>query len=180
MLAQCFLDLDFSRFLNADYTTHTGSCIKHQVHELADVHEAFGGFPESYCLANTTIHQLWWTPEDIDYQEIQRQLGIEVITVSTIRQPPGNVVPIHRDTFFQINQRHPDRTERKVRSNIYLEDWKVGHMVQYQDESDAWNTSTHWRAGQGFVWDSTPLHVSCNAGFNDKHTLQISGFLMSS
>lgn len=176
MIKECFLDLDYSKFLNADYTTHTGSCIKHQIYELTDVHESFGGFPETYSLANTTIHQLWWGPEDIDYRELENQLGIEVITVSTIKQPPGNVVPIHRDTFFQINQRFSDRNQSKVRANIYMQDWKVGHMIQYQKD-ETWSNSTHWRAGQGFIWDSEPLHVSMNAGFNDKYTMQISGFL---
>lgn len=177
MIKECFLDIDYSKFINADYTTHTGSCIKHQVYELTDIHKAFGGFPNSYSLANTTIHQLWWGPEDIDYQELEKQLGIEVITVSTIKQPPGNVVPIHRDTFFQINQRFPDRKETKVRANIYMEDWQVGHMIQYQNAWGKWQTSDHWIKGQGFIWDSEPLHVSANAGFQDKYTMQISGFL---
>ena len=177
MIKDCFLKIDFSKFLDADYTTHTGSCIKHQVYELTDVHESFGGFPDTYSLANTTIHQLWWGPEDIDFQELEKQLGIEVITVSTIKQPPGNVVPIHRDTFFQINQRYPDRKELKVRANIYMEDWKVGHMIQYQNQWGKWETNDHWIGGQGFIWNSEPLHVSANAGFQDKYTMQISGFL---
>ena len=176
MIKECFLDIDYSKYLDADYTTHTGSCIKHQVHELTDVHETFGGFPNTYSLTNTTIHQLWWGPEDIDFDDLEEQLGIEVVTVSTIKQPPGNVVPIHRDTFFQINQRFPDRKETKVRANIYMQDWKVGHMIQYQKHG-GWANSTHWRAGDGFIWDSEPLHVSMNAGFNDKFTMQISGFL---
>ena len=176
MIKECFLDIDYSKYLDADYTTHTGSCIKHQVHELTDVHETFGGFPNTYSLTNTTIHQLWWGPEDIDFDDLEEHLGIEVVTVSTIKQPPGNVVPIHRDTFFQINQRFPDRKETKVRANIYMEDWQVGHMIQYQ-KHEGWANSTHWRAGDGFIWDSEPLHVSMNAGFKDKYTMQISGFL---
>ena len=176
MIKECFLDIDYSKYLDADYTMHTGSCIKHQVYELTDVHESFGGFPDTYSLANTTIHQLWWGPEDIDFDELEKQLGIEVVTVSTIKQPPGNVVPIHRDTFFQINQRFPDRKEIKVRANIYMKDWQVGRMIQYQKHG-GWSNSTHWRAGDGFIWDSEPLHVSMNAGFNDKFTMQISGFL---
>ena len=49
------------------------------------------------------IHQLWWTADQIDYDDLGQQLGIEVITVSSILQPPGCVVPYHRDTFFQIS-----------------------------------------------------------------------------
>ena len=58
-----------------------------------------------------------------------------------------------------------------------MEDWKVGHMIQYQNPWEEWMTNTHWNRGQGFIWNSKPLHVSANAGFQDKYTMQISGFL---
>lgn len=166
------LDYNFDTFLNADYSVHEGSCIKHQVHELTDIHDSYGGFPETYCFKNTIIHQLWWTAEQIDFADIGQQLGMEVITVSSIKQPPGCVIPLHRDTFYQISQRYPERNEVKVRANIYLEDWRLGHFIQYNDE-----VSTHWRQGEGFLWDSEILHLGANAGMQDKYTLQVSGFL---
>lgn len=172
MLKHIKLDYDFSKLLAADYTQHSGSCIKHQVRELTDIHERYGKFPETYTIGNTLIHQLWWDNTQIDYIDIGRQLGIEVITVSTICQPPGNIVPIHRDIFYKINQQYPDRKELKVRANIYLEDWKLGHFIQYNDK-----ISTHWHAGEGFIWDSSILHLSANAGMHNKFTMQISGFL---
>lgn len=172
MIKNIKLDYDFTSILAADYTAHSGSCIKHQVSELKDIHEQYGQFPSTYSFNNTLIHQLWWDNTQIDYDNIGNQLGMEVITVSTICQPPGNIVPLHRDTFYQINQRYPARTEVKARANIYLEDWKLGHFIQYCD-----NISTHWQAGQGFLWDSTILHLSANAGMENKYTMQISGFL---
>ena len=48
-------------------------------------------------------------------------------------QPPGNVVTLHRDTFFKFKKLYPDDKRTKVRLNLYLEDWKIGHMIQYQD-----------------------------------------------
>lgn len=170
------LDLNFQPLLDADYSVHTGSCIQHQVHELTDIHEQFGAFPKSYCLANTTIHQLWWGPDDIDYQILGQQLGMEVVSVSTIKQPPGCVVPYHRDTFFKINEQYPGRDGVKVRANIYLEDYRLGHFIQYTLASQH-HTSTNWQAGDGFIWDSDVLHLSANAGMQDKYTLQVSGFL---
>jgi len=172
MLKIVKLDYDLDKFLSADYTHHSGSCIKHQVHELQDIHVKYGKFPDTYTIKNTLIHQLWWDNTQIDYKELGRQLGIDVITVSTICQPPGNVVPIHRDTFYQINQQYPDRPDLKVRANIYLEDWKLGHFIQYGNE-----VSTHWHAGDGFIWNSDVLHLSANAGMENKYTMQISGFL---
>jgi len=173
MFKKIHLDYDFTKVLAADYTQHTGSCIQHQVHELTDIHKEYGGFPKTYCFENTLIHQLWWDHTQLDFADIEQQLGMEVITISSILQPPGGIVPLHRDTFFQINKRYPDRTELKVRANIYLEDWKLGQFIQYDDQ-----VSTHWSAGNGFMWDSSVLHLSANAGMQDKYTLQISGFLL--
>ena len=178
MIQPIHLDYDFDIFLNADYSVHCGSCIKHQIHELTDIHEQFGGFPKSYCLENTMIHQLWWTDTQIDYKLLGKKLNMEIVTVSTILQPPGCVVPYHRDTFFLISQRYPDRKELKVRANIYLENYKLGQFIQYFDDSKI-HTSVDWKAGDGFVWDSSILHLSSNAGMQNKYTLQVSGFLIN-
>jgi hypothetical protein len=172
MILPARLKYDFSTFLDAEYDANEGSCIKHQVHELTDIHDQYGGFPKSYCFENTRISQLWWTSDQIDYAALGQQLGIEVVTVSSIRQHPGCVVPWHRDTFYQIRQRFPDRTETRVRANIYLEDWQMGHFIQYNNTVD-----THWQQGQGWIWDDAELHLGANAGMTDKYTLQISGFL---
>lgn len=180
MFKNVHLDCDFSVFLNADYSVHSGSCIKHQVYEINDIHEKFGGFPKSYCFENTNIHQLWWTADQIDYKDLGSKLGIDVVTVSSILQPPGCTIPFHRDTFYQINQRYPNCTNLKVRANIYLEDYKLGHFIQYVDEHDKIHTSSDWSAGDGFIWDSKILHLSTNAGMQDKYTLQVSGFLKQS
>lgn len=167
------LKYDFSTILSADYTQHEGSCIKHQVHELSDIHEQYGGFPATYRYDNTLIHQLWWNNTQIDFEDIGQQLSMEVITVSSILQPPGCVVPLHRDTFFQINKQYPNRKELKVRANVHLEDWQLGHFIQYND-----TVHTHWKTGDGLLWDSTVLHLGANAGMTNKFTLQISGFLI--
>jgi hypothetical protein len=177
MLQQVNLKTDFFKLLSADYLQHSGSCIKHQVHELVDIHKEYGGFPKTYTMHNTLIHQLWWTRDDLDFDDIGQQLSMEVITISSICQPPGNVVPWHRDTFFQIRQRCPGRTETPVRANIYLEDYKMGHFIQYQDDGQ-YHVSTNWTQGQGFLWDSSVLHLGANAGFENKYTLQVSGLLL--
>jgi hypothetical protein len=177
MLKSIRLNYDFSMLLNADYMQHSGSCIKHQVYELTDIHKEYGGFPGTYTINNTLIHQLWWNNSQLDYEEIGRQLGMEVVTISTICQPPGNVIPLHRDMFYQIKQRYPDRHEPRVRANIYLEDYKMGHFVQYQ-KNKKWITSDNWQQGDGYIWDSSIIHLSANAGFENKYTLQASGFLI--
>jgi hypothetical protein len=174
MFKKTYLDYDFTKILEADYTQHIGSCVKHQVYEVADIHEQYGGFPTSYCLENTLIHQLWWDNTQLDFDTIGKQLDIEVVTISSIQQPPGCVIPLHRDTFYQINKQYPNRKELKVRAHVHLEDWKLGHFLQYDDV-----VHTHWRAGEVLLWDSEILHLGANAGMHNKYTLQISGFLKS-
>ena len=181
MLKHIKLDYDLTKFLEpkVDYSIHKGTCLSHQVHELTDIHKEYG-LGETYHEDNTTIRQLWYTEAQIDFKELGRQLGMEVITISSILQPPGNVIALHRDTFFQIKKRFPDDKRTKVRANLYLEDWKVGHLIQYQDINDnkRWKTSDNWKAGEGFLWTSDVLHLSANAGMKDKFTLQVSGFLV--
>lgn len=176
MIKQIHLDHNFEVFLNADYTQHSGSCLSYQVREQEDIHQTFGGFPNSYHENNTRIQQLWFDDTQVDYQQLGKKLGIEIVTISAILQPPGNVITMHRDTFFQINKKFPNDTRLKVRANIYLENWAPGHFINYQDHNHHWQTSTHWKVGDGFLWDSNHLHLSANAGLTPKYTLQISGF----
>jgi len=178
MFKKVKLNYDFSVFLSADYSTHSGSCIKHQVNELTDIHEEYGGFPDTYTIKNTLIHQLWWDNTQVDFKEIGNQLGMEVVTISTICQPPGNIIPLHRDTFYLINSQYPDKKEQKVRANIYLEDYRMGHFVQYKN-NDYFYTDANWMTGDGNRWDHAILHLSANAGFVNKFTLQVSGFLIN-
>ena len=166
------LDVNYNFFL-AQEMPKGDTCIEHQLVKHKDIHDKFpGGFPKTYCSANTIIHQKFWDKDECDYDELGGKLGIEAITVSTIMQPPGNVIPLHRDTFFKIVSQYPNNKRTIVRCNIYLEDWKAGHFLQYNDEVD-----THWKRGDGHMWDIQVLHIGANAGMEDKYTLQVSGFL---
>lgn len=171
MLQKIHLSYDLEQFIKCDYP-ETSTCIKHQVKELKDIHDEFNGFPDSYTLNNTGINQRWWNRGEIDFDVIGEQLKMDVKTISSIRQLPGNVIPWHRDTFYQIKKNFPEDDRNPVRANIYLEDWKIGHFIQYGD-----SISTHWQAGDGFIWNSEVLHLGANAGMEPKHTLQVSGFL---
>jgi len=174
MFKKVHLDYDYDFFLNANYDKDSElSCISYQVIELADLHAQYGGFPDSYVLDNTRIYQLWWDRTQIDFDDIGNQLGIEVITVSSIKQRPGGVIPYHRDTFYKITQQYPNRSELKVRANIHLSPWSMGHIIEYGDE-----VYRKWNQGDGLLWDSSILHLGANNGFKDKYTLQVSGFLM--
>ena len=154
MIETIKLDYDLAVFLEADYEQHHGSCISYQIREQKDQHAKVGGFPKSYSEENTKIQQLWFDDGDIDYAELGKQLNMDVKTVSTILQPPGNTVTLHRDTFFKFKSLYPDDTRPKVRANIYLQDWEPGHLIHYQDHNKEWQCSDHWKAGEGYLWDS--------------------------
>jgi hypothetical protein len=181
MLKDIKIDYDLSKFLEpkVDYSIHKGTCLSHQVHELTDIHDEYG-LGDTYDENNTVIQQLWYTEDQIDFKELGKQLNMEVVSISSILQPPGNVIALHRDTFFKIKTKYPNDKRTKVRANIYLENWKVGHLIQYQDINDngIWKTSDNWKAGEGYLWSSDVLHLSANAGMKPKFTLQISGFYL--
>lgn len=177
MFAPITINYDFSPILTADHFQHADTCIYHQVRELAGVYAPYGGMPASYCEANTTIHQLWWGADEIDYGDIGQQLNMEVVSISSILQEPGHVIPYHRDMFHKINERYPDRTEKRVRANIFLEAGKLGHMLQFTLD-EIHHTVTNWQANTGYLFDSEVLHLSCNAGLEPKYTLQVSGLYL--
>lgn len=177
MFKQLAIDYDFSLVLNTDHGAHSGTCIPHLVRELDDVYQNFGGLPESFCLENTTLHQLWWTRDDLDFDALGRMTKIDIVSISSIRQDPGNTIPYHRDMFHKIRNSYPERKDKCVRANIFLQDSRLGHMMQFTVD-DQHQAVTEWRANTGFMFDNTILHLSCNAGMEPKYTLQISGFYL--
>jgi hypothetical protein len=177
MLISVFVDYDFSQVLAADHTRHADTCIYHQMRELHDVYKPYGGFPDTFTKENTTLHQLWWTPDQLDYQELGRQLNMQVVSVSSIRQDPGHTIPYHRDMFHKINEQFPDRSEKRVRANIFLQPGKLGHIMQFTVDGEH-RTMSNWTANTGYLFDSTVLHLSCNAGIEPKYTLQVSGLYL--
>jgi hypothetical protein len=177
MLEPISLTYDFSHVLAADHDQHADTCIYHQIKQLQEVYRPFGGYPSTYTPENTILHQLWWGPDQLNYTDLGRQLGMEVISVSSIRQDPGHIIPYHRDMFQKINERYPERTEKRVRANIFLEHSKLGHIMQFT-KNQRHETVSDWLANTGYMFDQEILHLSCNAGIEPKFTLQISGLYL--
>ena len=72
MYSKCFLDCDYQFFIDQN-KADASSCIKHQVDELKDIHESYGGFPETYTMANTKIYQTWFDKTEIDFDGVEVQ-----------------------------------------------------------------------------------------------------------
>lgn len=167
------IDYDFSFIYSMDWLKYEHDCLGHQQVELKDIHEKFGGFPESYSHHNTMFYQKFFERDELDFDDLGSQVGVEAVTISMIKQPPGMINPLHRDTFYRINKDNPDDSRMKVRANIFLEDWKWGHFLQYDD-----TIVTHWKKNTGYMWNSEVLHLAVNGGLEDRYSLQISGFLL--
>ena len=169
MVKPVFLDFDFSAILAGDYNSSVSSC-----HTLA-IYKEQGSLPDSYCFENTKVHMIWWDNTQIDYDDIGRQLSMEVITISSIMQDPGCVIPYHADNFSNPLW-DQTRIDQLVRVVICLEDYKIGHIIQYIEDGKC-RTRDNWVAGDGFMWDSQVPHLTVNAGMQPKYTLQITGFM---
>ena len=87
----------------------------HQTKELTDIHEEYG-LGDTYTFDNTVIQQLWYTDKEVDFKELGRQTGMEVITLSSILQPPGNTIA-PRDTFSN-KEKFPNDKRLKVEQYI--------------------------------------------------------------
>ena len=168
------LQTDFQKFVDHEYTHSINHCLGGCKKEQP-IYSDYGGLPKTYVHANTIIFQEFWDTTQCDFEDFGKQLNMEVVTVSSIMQPPGCVIPLHNDTFFQIKKRYPDRKETMVRANIFCENWKHGHFLQYNSTVDS-----NWKQGQGHMWDSEVLHIGANVGMENKYTLQVSGFLNGS
>ena len=120
-----------------------------------------------------------WIGSDDDFSKagfdkgfFEDQLGLEIIEVSSSRQMPGQFLTLHSDLIHGIIKRRPELEGRLYRANIFMEDRKPGHFLEVD-----YKAVPDWKAGDGFIWDSTVTHQSCNGGNEPKFTLQITGLL---
>ena len=171
-LKEVKIDFDSSFIYDIEWEKFEHNCLGHQQVELKDIHDKVGGFPASLTHHNTMFYHKFFEREEIVFDDLGEHVGVEPVSVSMIKQPPGMTNPMHRDTFYQINKKFPDDERLKVRANIQLLDWKAGHFLQFND-----TVVTHWIANTGYMWDSTVLHLAANAGLEDRYSLQVSGFL---
>ena len=90
-------------------------------------------------------------------------------------QKPGNVMPYHVDKFFYLKHKYPDSKDYIVRFIVFHNDWSPGHLLQAGD-----SIISHWKRGDVIVWYPSRVHISCNVGFNDKWTTNVTGILKES
>jgi hypothetical protein len=173
MYSKISIDFNFKVFLDAEYTEY--ETISMQVwndsNKNSYLPQLKSPLPDTYCWENTKMKQILWTLDEIDTDSLSKKLNMEISSITSILQPPGSVIPPHVDSFFQLRKKYPYRPN-PVRAVIFIEDWKLGHFLQCNDD-----VYTHWKCGDGLIMDRSQCHLSANAGVEDKHTVQVSGFM---
>ena len=159
---------DLETIRNTDYSERTLSAIHSNI-----VNPEYDYAP-SLCKENTTIQQLWWDRE-LDWNAVENQLGIKIITASSILLPPGNVIPWHTDTFVKMKKLHPERNDF-VRAMIYVTEYEPGQVTQIRNGTGL-ETYTKWTPGSGYLIDDTVPHVNINGSNKPVITINFSGFI---
>ena len=172
MFSKINLQINYSQFINCKYPDYEFQSIDiiNDNNKNTIIENFCKKLPETFCWENTRMKQRFWQNTEIDFNDISSKLNMEVITISSILQPPGSILPLHIDSFYQLRKKYPNK-KNPMRAIIFLEDWKLGHFLQYEN-----NVETHWQQGQGIIWGSNVYHLSANAGIENKYTLQVSGF----
>jgi len=91
-------------------------------------------------------------------------------SVGIMKQPPGQTLPSHEDTYFQFANKNNIDPYKCCRVNIFLEDWKSGHYFEINEKS-----FLHWKRGDAIIIRRNQLHLSGNMGMTTKYTMQVTG-----
>ena len=80
-----------------------------------------------------------------------------------------NILPRHQDTYEYYKKIFTIKDTRTIwRAIIFLEDWKLGHVFEIQDDP-----ITKWRAGEYVLWQYDSPHMAANLGIDPRYTAQI-------
>lgn len=86
---------------------------------------------------------------------------------------PGSILPLHRDKYaFYANHHKIIDFNRIVRIIVFLENHKLGHILQVED-----TPISEWKAGDYIYWTGKKAHLAANFGNEIRYTLQITGLL---
>jgi len=176
------LDLNFTQVdeLVANYKkTHTPHyLLKKEKHTLVDKSEATKEIDarikayraQGYNNYNTQFNQVFDQEHPDVFSPFIEASGLEKAVCGIITQEPGNILPMHRDTFINFKMKNDiDKEAQVVRYMVFLEDWVPGHVFTVEDES-----MDHWKKGDIIYWGDA-YHLGANASSVTKSTMNITG-----
>lgn len=91
-------------------------------------------------------------------------------SVSIFKQPSGQTLPSHEDTFYKFAKTHDVDPYACCRVNIFLEDWQSGHYFEINE-----NPILQWKRGDAIIIERNEPHLSGNMGMTTKYTMQVTG-----
>lgn len=91
-------------------------------------------------------------------------------SVGIMKQPPGQTLPLHEDTFFKFAHVHNVDPYDCIRVNIFLEDWQSGHYFEINKIP-----ILQWKQGDAVIIERNEPHLSGNMGLTTKFTMQVTG-----
>ena len=91
-------------------------------------------------------------------------------SVGIMKQPVGQTLPSHEDTFYQFAKNNDVDPYECCRVNIFLEDWQSGHYFEINEKS-----VLHWKRGDAIIILRDEPHLSGNMGLTTKYTMQVTG-----
>ena len=112
-----------------------------------------------------------WILKIADYIGDREHLSNIVCTIT--KQDPGNSLPPHVDVYDSYRKKKnipEDDAKNIIRYLVFLEDWKIGHFLQFGD-----SVCCYWKKGDCITWDYGLRHLSTNAGTEPKFAMQITG-----
>lgn len=147
-----------------------GTAYQDELSQLTSEYTKYG-----YTEHNTKIWKTTETDPKLTFdweQIILDNLPLDHGVATVTRQDPGQILPWHMDRFFMLRRLNPDDPRPIWRFLMFMEDWKMGHVLQVND-----SILTHWKQGDVYVWPPGTPHVSANIGLEIKWTCNITGFL---
>lgn len=106
------------------------------------------------------------------------QLMHKLVTVNCLT--PGSVIPPHVDKLYRLKtmatEQNLDITGfTPIRINVLLQDKKIGHFLDIDNVSLA----SYSRGDYVYIFPDV-THSVANIGYENRYTLQVSGFILSS
>ena len=146
-------------FINLDYKTLGGYGSNNYIQYSQD--------PYKHIINNDVYSMPNPMPKFVN--KVTTQFDYDIVAVAFNRTPPGNILPLHSDLYENYVKAYEINDINNIhRYIIFLEDAKIGHMMQIGN-----NVFTQWKAGDVCSWKGSTLHAAYNMGYEHRYTMQV-------
>ena len=132
-------------------------------------------FHNNYARESSSVLQGFDSELPDCYQTFFKMLSISTGSISWICIEPSQVIPVHTDKFFKLRNQHNVDIEDCVRYLIFLEDWVLGHFVEFEEF-----VIPRWQKGDVWRFDHMSPHCAGNASQTNFITCQVNTIVNSS